>query len=618
MNHWIWLIPALPLAGALANAAAGGWLPPRWVGRLAASLPLASALVVLMVWLRHGQDPHLHETLGTWLAVGRLRADIALQIDPVTLIMISIAAGIGFLIHMFSQQFMAGDYGERRYYFYLNLFVGGMLVLAMADNLLLLYLGWETVGLCSYALISHWYRLAPNAYAGRKAFVVTRIGDTALVLAICVLFATYHTVRYGALFTLIGQHPDVAGLSLAGGLLLVAAVAKSAQWPLHVWLPDSMAGPSTVSALIHAATMVTAGVYLCIRFYPLFAARPDLLRIIALIGAVTALYAASCALAQTDIKRVLAYSTISQLGYMFLAVGIGAPALGLFHLLVQACFKSLLFMGAGVVIAIYHDDHDIRHMGGLKSQQPFLRWVFLAGILALAAVPVVSASFYSKDAIIAAAYIAPGGHLLWALALLGAILTAAYAFRLYCLVFEGPARPGQPYRMGWGMKFPLALLAAASIGVGWLQFPAGWPGPKLWLPWLTPELGITPLPAGNMNVALQVTGVLATLIGIGIGYQAARSERRGQGFGRWTFLVHGWFIDDLYQHTLVPAFRALARALHAVEEQGFRGALLGGLRNSLGITSAALEAGENGAVSRYAGGMVLGLLLLILITGWGP
>ncbi|MHB1566191.1 MAG: NADH-quinone oxidoreductase subunit L [Acidiferrobacter sp.] len=616
MNHWIWLIPALPLMGALANALGGGWLSPRWVGRIAAALPLAAAGVVLAVWLRHGQDPHLQERLWTWLAVGRFHAGITLQIDPVTLIMISIATGIGFLIHLFSQQFMAGDYGERRYYFYLNLFIGGMLVLTMADNLLLLYLGWETVGLCSYALISHWYRILPNARAGRKAFVVTRIGDTALALAIFVLFATYHTVRYGALFARISQHPDVTSLSLAGALLLIAAIAKSAQWPLHVWLPDSMAGPSTVSALIHAATMVTAGVYLGIRFYPLFAASPDLLWLIAWIGAVTAFYAASCALAQTDIKRVLAYSTISQLGYMFLAVGIGAPALALFHLLVQACFKSLLFMGAGVVIAVYHDDHDIRHMGGLKGQQPFLRWVFLAGIMALAAVPVVSASFYSKDAIIAATYIVPGGRFLWALALLGAVLTAAYAFRLYCLVFEGPVRPGEPYRMGWGMKGPLALLAAASIGIGWLQFPAGWPGPKLWLPWLTPELGATRLPTGSMNIALQGIGVLATLIGIGIGYQAARRERRGQGFGRWAFLVRGWFIDDLYQRTVVPTFLALAQVLDTLEERGFRRALLGGLRNGLGLTNAALEIGENGVISRYASGMVLGLLLLIVLT-WG-
>lgn len=617
MNEWLWLIPGFPLLGALLNALLGEHFSPRNMGRMAASMLFLSALVVAAVWITHGRDPNLHDLVWTWMAVGQFQATIGFHIDQVTLIMISIASFVGFLIHLFSQQYLAGDYGERRYYFYLNLFVGGMLVLTMADNLLLLYLGWETVGLCSYALVAHWYRKQENAWAGRKAFVVTRIGDTALALAIFILFAEYHTLNDHLLFAAIAARPDVLALTIAGVLILIAAIAKSAQFPLHIWLPDSMAGPSTVSALIHAATMVTAGVYLCIRVYPIFAAVPGMLWIIGLSGAFTAFYAASCAIAQVDIKRVLAYSTISQLGYMFLGVGIGAPSLGLFHLLVHACFKALLFMGAGVVIIIYSENHDIRKMGGLKKQQPFLRWTFLAGIFALAAVPVVSASFYSKDAIIETSFIVPGGTPLWILALLGAVFTAIYAFRLYFLVFEGPEQPGKPYQMGWGMKIPLGLLAIASIGIGWLQFPPGWPGPKIWLPWLAPELGMPPLPTGGINIFLQIAGSLATLLGISIAYKAAQWERKGQGFSRVAFLFNAWFFDHLFLRIFPPLWYALARILdHGIEQWGFRLAFLGGLRDGFAVSGNVLESGENGLLSRYASGMILGMLVLLIIA-WG-
>lgn len=617
MNEWLFLIPGFPLLGALLNGIFGEHFSPRQIGRMAATMPFLSTLVVFAVWMTHGRDPNLHEQVWTWISVGNFHANIGFHVDQVTLVMISIASFVGFLIHLFSQQYLKGDYGERRYYFYLNLFVGGMLILTMADNLLLLYLGWETVGLCSYALVAHWYRKQENAWAGRKAFVVTRIGDTALALAIFILFAEYHTLNYHTLFAAVAARPDLLALTIAGILVLIGAVAKSAQFPLHIWLPDSMAGPSTVSALIHAATMVTAGVYLCIRLYPIFAAVPGMLWVIGLSGAFTALYAASCGIAQVDIKRVLAYSTISQLGYMFLGVGIGAPSLGLFHLLVHACFKALLFMGAGVVILIYSDNHDIRQMGGLKKQQPFLRWTFLAGIFALAAVPVISASFYSKDAIIATAFIVPGGKLLWVLALLGAVFTAIYAFRLYFLVFEGPEKPGEPYQMGWGMKIPLGILAVASIGIGWLQFPPGWPGPKIWLPWLAPELGMPPAPSGDVNIFLQVAGSVATLIGIAIAYKAAQWEREGRGLSRIAFLFNAWFFDRIFLRIFPPIWYAFAHILdRLIEQGGFQLMLLGGLRDGFGLGSRALEAGENGLISRYASGMILGLVVLLFIA-WG-
>ncbi|WP_312261661.1 NADH-quinone oxidoreductase subunit L [Candidatus Igneacidithiobacillus taiwanensis] len=618
MAEWLFLVPGFPLLGALLNALFGEQLGPRWCGRLAATMPLFASLLVLAFWLR-GTQPAIVEHLWTWMAVGDLHIDISLRLDDVSLVMVSIASFVGFLIHLFSQQYLRGDYGERRYYFYLNLFVAGMLVLVLANNLLLLYLGWETVGLCSYALISHWYREPGNAWAGRKAFVVTRIGDTALLLGIFLLFARYHTLSIPQLLPLLQASPAPVLLPAASLLILIGAYAKSAQFPFHVWLPDSMAGPSTVSALIHAATMVTAGVYLCIRLQGLFAAVPGMLELIALLGAWTAFYAASCALAQVDVKRVLAYSTISQLGYMFLAVGIGAPSLGLFHLLVHGCFKALLFLGSGSILLIYADDHDIRHMGGLKSRQPFLRWTFLAGIFCLAAVPLVSAAFYSKDAIIDASFLVAGGGLPYALALAGALLTAAYAFRLYFMIFEGkPVELERPYQMGWGMKLPLAILAAASIGIGWLQFPPGWPGPHLWVPWLAPELGLPPRPLGLEGLLLTLAGASVTFLGIGIGYWAAKRERAGRGFSRWRFLATGWGIDAAFLRLFPAPFYALGRFLRrGVEEIGIQGLAQGGLRDVLGLSANGLARGENGLVSSYALGMVLGLfLLLLLIWTW--
>jgi len=617
MADWLWLIPGFPLLGALINAGFGQHLGVAVTKKLAALMPLLSSIVILFVWLRHGAHPELTDNVWTWMAVGSFVAQIGLHIDAVSLIMVSIAAFVGFLIHLYSQQFLAGDYGERRYYFYLNLFVGGMLLLTMADNLLLLYLGWETVGLCSYALVAHWYRQKKNAWAGRKAFVVTRIGDMTFAIGIFLLFARYHTLDIHRLLGLVHTQPAPSVLLAAAVLILIGALAKSAQFPLHLWLPDSMAGPSTVSALIHAATMVTAGVYLSIRLLPLFAAVPGMPWVIALLGAWTAFYAASCGLAQVDIKRILAYSTISQLGYMFLAVGIGAPALGLFHLLVHACFKALLFMAAGAVIHIYAEDHDIRHMGGLKTQQPLLRWTFLAGISALAAVPLISAGFYSKDAIIDASWLAPQGAPLYTLALAAALMTAAYAFRLYFLVFEGEPRPGASYRLGWGMKIPLLILAAASLGIGWLQFPPGWPGPHLWLPWLQAELGPTPEPSGRLGAVLEVAGAGVTLLGIWLGYLAARWERQGRGLSRLTFLAQAWYVDALALRFLPPLVYGVARFLRrGIEGLLFRSGLLGGLRESLQMGGAGLAWGENGLVSRYAAFMSFGLLLLVLLL-WG-
>ena len=553
------------------------------------------------------------------MAVGDWRPTVGLRVDKVSLIMVSVAGWVGFLIHLFSVHFMADDNGQRRYYVYLNLFVAGMLIFVMADNLLLMYLGWELMGLCSYALISHWYQDAHKAWCGRKAFVVTRIGDSALALAIFLLFAHYHTLDFDVLFTAAhGQGADSGLLTWVALLILIGAAGKSAQLPLSVWLPDAMAGPSTVSALIHAATMVTAGVYLIARLHPLFELVPDVLSLVGLVGAVTLVYAGLAALGQHDIKRIIAFSTISQIGYMFLGLGAGAYGLALFHLGTHACFKALLFMSAGVVINVYQGDHDIRHMGGLASQQPYLRKLFLAGSLALAAVPFISSGFYSKDPIIESAWTAPHGGLLWGLAILGAVLTGAYTFRLYFMVFHGPKK-GETveYRMPWSMRLPLTLLAVASLTLGFVQFPEGWHLPHLVTPWLAAELGAPQMPHGGTAVLLQLLGMVAPLVGIALALRIVQSERSGRGTSSVGVLAQGWYLDAIYDALIVRPFFAFARALHAVVESWLlNGAMVGSLVRIAQGGNRVLSITQNGNAARYASLMVLGAILMVGYFLW--
>jgi NADH-quinone oxidoreductase subunit L len=618
MSHWLWLIPGSPLAGAAVLAVFGGYFRPATAARIATGAMLVCALAVAALWLTGGTAQTFHQTLYTWMAVGDWQPTVGLKVDKVSLVMVSVAGWVGFLIHLFSVHFMAGDYGERRYYVYLNLFVAGMLIFVMADNLLLMYLGWELMGLCSYALISHWYRDAHKAWCGRKAFVVTRIGDSALALAIFLLFAHYHTLDFDALFTAV-QGQGASGLLIWVALLaLIGAAGKSAQLPLSVWLPDAMAGPSTVSALIHAATMVTAGVYLIARLHPVFELAPDILWLVGLVGAVTLVYAGLSALGQHDIKRIIAYSTISQIGYMFLGLGVGAYSLALFHLGTHACFKALLFMGAGVVINAYQGDHDIRNMGGLAREQPYLRLVFLAGSLALAAVPFISSGFYSKDPIIESAWTAPHGRLLWSLAILGAVLTGAYTFRLYFMVFHGPKKGATvEYRMPWAMSLPLTILAVASLTLGFVQFPEGWHLPRLVTPWLAAELGEPQMPHGSTAVLLRWLGIVAPLVGTALAIPIVRSERAGRGTSSVGVLAQGWYLDAIYDALVVRPYFAFARALSAVVESwSLNGAVVGSLVWIAQGGNRVLSITQNGNAARYASLMVLGAVLIMGYFLW--
>ena len=401
--------------------------------------------------------------------VGTFSSDVAFHFDGLTLVMMSVITGVGFLIHLFSTEFMEEDVSYARYFAYLNMFVAAMLILVMADNLLLLYLGWEGVGVCSYLLVGFWYQNSANGYAARKAFIVTRIGDTLMALGLFLLFTELGTLDIQALgdaakdkWQVGDSMPLIACLLILGG-----AVGKSAQLPLHTWLPDAMAGPTPVSALIHAATMVTAGVYLIARTHELYLFAPIAMIAVALVGLATSLMAAFTALTQHDIKRILAYSTISQIGYMFLALGVGAWTAGIFHLMTHAFFKALLFLGSGAIIHCLHHEHNIFKMGGLRTRMPVTFWSFMIGSSALAALPMTS-GFFSKDQILLQAYQqASIGPWLWLAGLLGALLTAVYSFRLVFIVFFGNAKtePDRGYWLANGHTFKLTLYFSHDGGL---------------------------------------------------------------------------------------------------------------------------------------------------------
>ena len=468
------LIPAFPLFSAIVLMVSAGRMPRALEAGFGVGSVGLSALCVAIVAQGFMADGQVQElTLWTWIAIDNFTPHIAFYVDGLTLVLMSVITGVGFLIHLYSVEFMASDESFSRYFAYMNLFVAAMLILVMADNLLLLYLGWEGVGVCSYLLVGFWYRDPDNGKAARKAFVVTRVGDTAMALGLLLLFTELGTLDIQPLMAAANSQWQVGSTLavLATALLLGGAVGKSAQLPLQTWLPDAMAGPTPVSALIHAATMVTAGVYLIARTHELFLLAPATLEAVAWLGLATLLLAAFAALAQNDIKRILAYSTISQIGYMFLALGVGAFSAGIFHLMTHAFFKALLFLAAGAVIHCLHHEHNIFRMGGLRTRLPVVFASFLIGSAALAALPFTS-GFYSKDTILLAAWALPDiGPTLWIGGLLGALLTAIYSFRLVFVVFFGEAHTEPDRQPGWKISVPLIILCVLAAIGGWISQP---------------------------------------------------------------------------------------------------------------------------------------------------
>src|SRR5215210_2462238 len=643
MLELLWLIPILPLAGAALNGLLGRRMPKALVTAVGVGAPLVSLLIALgCLWqYAHGTYPGSYEqVLYAWTA-GELSIPAAFLLDALSAVMLFVVTFVGFWIHVYSAGYMGHEEGYSRYFAYLNLFMSAMLLLVLGNNFLVMFVGWEGVGLCSYLLIGFYYDQPVPPAAGKKAFIVNRIGDFAF------LFAMFGTLTYGEIFPRIAAQPGlvtgeyVPGLSFAAFVALcffVGAMGKSAQIPLYVWLPDAMAGPTPVSALIHAATMVTAGVYMVVRSNVIYQLAPGVSTFVAIIGATTAIFAATIGLAQTDIKKVLAYSTVSQLGYMFLAAGLGAYTAALFHVVTHAFFKALLFLGSGSVIHAMGGEQDMRQMGGLKKHMPSTYWTYVIGALAISGVPGL-AGFFSKDEILHAAA-ANGQWLLWAVGLITAGLTAFYMFRSVFLTFHGRFRGTheQEHHLHESppvMTIPLWILAVGAVLAGYVGVP------KLlslgrdlnWFHhWLEPVIARPQgLEAGEHNLGsfTELTLVLITTTVALAGIFLARSfygGDNGLAKGRaWAqrfpalhrLLENKYYVDEIYNALIVRPLAALSRFFwkgvdtFLIDGAVNAGAFLTELTGDVGRFS------TTGNVRNYALYFFLGVILLFWWIAFG-
>ncbi|HET6725260.1 MAG TPA: NADH-quinone oxidoreductase subunit L [Gammaproteobacteria bacterium] len=631
MLHYLWLIPALPLFGFFVLAVTGGRLPKPIAGAVGTASVGLSMLAVLAVWVQVSFAPLPNgghtQVLWRWMTVSDFTPTVSLYVDHLALIMMSVVTFVSFLIHLYSNEYMETDDGYSRFFAYMNLFVGSMLILVMAGNLLFFYVGWEGVGLCSYLLIGFWYDNADFDRAARKAFIVTRIGDTAMAIGFFLLFNSLGTLNIQELMHRAAANWTVGqGMAIAGSaLILGGAVGKSAQFPLQVWLPDAMAGPTPVSALIHAATMVTAGVYIIARTHVLFALAPSIQLLVAIIGALTLLIAGFSALGQNDIKRILAYSTISQIGYMFLALGVGAWAAGIFHLMTHAFFKALLFLAAGVVIHAMDGEHDIFKMGGLRKTLKVAFWPFLIGSAALTALPLITAGYYSKDLILTNAFTARNGAWwLWVMGIVGAGLTGLYIFRAVFVAFFGEAKRPVIHYPKLRIVIPLLVLSCLSIVGGFVEIP--------------PHLGdieaftnfmASALPAVLLNqqpvssVTLAWLQIAAGLVAIGsICFAAKLFARRAPLFNMLArsrggraikqFWAVGCGFDWVYLRTLKRPYRRLAYInRNDVVDAVYTGvaAMTRGFYYLLSMT-------QTGRLRWYAAGIAAGMVAFVALAVW--
>jgi NADH-quinone oxidoreductase subunit L len=636
-----WLVPALPLIGAVLNGFGAGRLPRKLVSAIgtgSVGMAFLISLSCLQELLRMPRDErYFVQHLFSWMESGDLSVPVRLALDPLSAVMMLVVTGVGFLIHAYSTGYMGHEKAYGRYFAYLNLFTFAMLVLVLADNFLLMFFGWEGVGLCSYLLIGFWYQKPSAAEAGKKAFIVNRIGDWGFLLGIFLVFMTFGSLDFGRVFSEApGRLIFGSGLATAIGLFLfVGAVGKSAQIPLHVWLPDAMEGPTPVSALIHAATMVTAGVYMIARCHVLYALAPTALLVVAIVGAATALFAATIGLVQKDIKRVLAYSTVSQLGYMFLAMGVGAFSAGIFHLMTHAFFKALLFLGAGSVIHALSGEQDMDRMGGLKRHLPRTHWTMLIATLAIAGVFPLS-GFFSKDEILWNVW-KNGGPTLWAAGIVGAFLTAFYMFRLYFLTFHGASRVAAEakhhlHESPNSMTIPLMLLAILSAAGGLIQVPLTRGGQRLEeflrpvfadaarVAGLSGNGGAAHAPPGGhdpgLELTLMVISLVVALAGIFVAHRfyvadpalPLRLKERTRALYRMLF--HKYWIDEIYDaHLVQPIVRGSERLW-----RGFDAAVIDGAVNGIGRQiergAALLRSAQTGYVQVYALVITLGMVVV--------
>jgi len=621
------LIPLIPFISALLLML--GWKRINRIGVTVlgcGSIGLAALVAVIITaqFAANGEQAIVQHA-GNWLEAGGFKTGFDFRMDALSVVFVLVVTIVGFLIHVYASGYMHDEPDYARFFACMNLFVGAMLTLVMADNLLLLYLGWEGVGLCSYLLIGFWYKDPANGYAARKAFIVTRVGDTAMAIALFMLFQYTGTLSIPGILensTHVWSVND-GMITVIALLLLGGAVGKSAQLPLQTWLPDAMAGPTPVSALIHAATMVTAGVYLIARMHTLFELAPAAQTITAVIGAVTLILAGFSALVQTDIKRVLAYSTVSQIGYMFLALGCGAWSAAVFHFVTHAFFKALLFMAAGAIIVALHHEQDMFKMGGLKKQLRGVYWVFLVGCASLAAIPFVTAGFYSKDQIIWLSWSAAGGHMgFWLAALLGALLTGMYTFRMFFLVFYGEEKTKVHHQPGNSMMIPLYILAVLSTVAGFIELPHTMGHVTLFSNWLQPVLPAVSVLHESlaMEWTSQALSALLALSGIGLAYAWVVKHPKGMSDflempaimwlrGYWS---RGWDFDELYNVLLVRPFVYLSR----INRRDLIDTFYTGLGAFMEWCHNVLARTQSGLLRWYILSVVLGAVAILSVLIW--
>jgi NADH-quinone oxidoreductase subunit L len=663
----LWYIPLLPFAGFLINGTLGRKLPRAAVTGVALLFTALPAAIVAWLWATMtaaGAAPAISSALGPWIATTGFRVDFAFTVDHLTLIMLAVVTGVGFLIHVYSAGYMAHEDGYWRFFAYLNLFMFFMLVLVLSANFLLLFVGWEGVGLASYLLIGFYFKKDSAANAGKKAFIVNRIGDFGFLLAMFMLIEHFHTLSFDGVFATIASHPGWQGgtLTAIALLLLLGATGKSAQIPLYIWLPDAMEGPTPVSALIHAATMVTAGVYMVARCHTLFDRSPYALAVVAVIGAATAIFAACIGIVQHDIKRVLAYSTISQLGYMFLACGVAAYSAAIFHLLTHAFFKALLFLAAGSVIHALSGEQDMRRMGGLRKKIPWTFWTMTMGVLAIAGIPPL-AGFFSKDEILYQVFIyhdnAPH-KILWAVGLLTAGMTSFYMFRLWFKTFFGSPRFEEHkslhehgaavhasststltleaehdhahahgvHESPWVMLLPLIVLAILSVVGGWIGVPAALGGSNHFEHFLDPVFAAG-LPEAvepashSVELGLAAISVAVALIGLFFAWlfywkkPGTAAALASKSKPLYELVAHKFYIDEIYTGVFVTALLFLTRVLlKGFDQIGVDG-------STKFVSWIAMDFGEaarrvqSGNIRSYAGWLALGAAVVMAAMIWG-
>jgi NADH-quinone oxidoreductase subunit L len=644
---FLWIIPLLPLLGSAINGLLGAKWPNKvvnWVAVGSTGLSFLCALEAVREFLQlpAEQIPWVKPYF-TWITAGNFRAGFDLQLDQLTVIMLMVVTGVGWLIHIYSTGYMAHEGGYYRFFSYLNLFMFFMLILVLAANYVLLFVGWEGVGLASYLLIGFYFLKNSASDAGKKAFIVNRIGDFGFMLGMFLLFRTFGTLDFKTLFDAqhaagwpVEAYGQLGTFTIACLLLFTGACGKSAQLPLYVWLPDAMEGPTPVSALIHAATMVTAGVYVVARSHVLFAHAPTAMLVVAIVGCATAFFAATIALVQTDIKKVLAYSTVSQLGYMFLACGVGAFSAGIFHLMTHAFFKALLFLAAGSVIHAMGGEQDMSRMGGLSRK---IRWTYVTMLIATFAITGIPifAGFFSKDAILLAVFQSPaGGSILYAFGLLTALLTSFYMFRLIFLTFGAAPRFDEHrvhvHESPRSMLAPLVILAVLSTIGGWFALPAFFHGPDYFSSFLGPVFGgqesaeaASETAAHALELILAGVAVGAALIGLGVAFSLyLRKPEKADGLVKsmkpvYTILLNKYYVDEIYAALVVrPLLWISTNVLwKTADVAGIDGAV-NGIAEGITAVGDGVRQTQSGNTRSYAVWVVIGAIVVIAVIFFWP